>query len=55
MALSLHAHHYRFPEFLRLHEQGLLTIYILVLAIVVIAILIAGISLVEETRVVLPQ
>jgi flagellar biosynthesis protein FliQ len=36
-------------------EQGLLTVYIVVLAIIVIAILVAGISLIEETRSFLPR
>jgi hypothetical protein len=56
MAFSLHAHHYRYAELLRMHpEQGLLTVYIVALAIVVIAILVAGISLIEETRSFLPR
>jgi hypothetical protein len=55
MALSLHAQRYRHPEFLRLHEKGRLTVYILTLTIVVIAILVAGISLFEGTRSFLPQ
>jgi hypothetical protein len=53
--MSLHAHRIRYPEFLLFHEQGLLITYILVLAIVVIAILFAGLSLVEAPRIVLPQ
>jgi hypothetical protein len=54
MAFSLHAHHYRYPEFLRIHEQGLLAVYVVGLAIVVIAMLVAGISLIEQTRSFLP-
>jgi hypothetical protein len=50
MAISLHAHHYRYPEFFRIHEQGLLAVYIVALAIVIIAILVAGISLMQESR-----
>lgn len=55
MALSLHAHHYRYPELFRLNaEQGLLAVYIVVLSIVVITIFVAGVSLIQETRSFLP-
>ena len=55
MAFSLHAHHYRYPELLRFHSgQSLTAIYIVALAVVVIAILLAGVSLIEDTRPFLP-
>lgn len=54
MAIGLHAHHFRYPEFLRLHQQGLLTFYILALVIVVIAIFVAGVGLIEQTRSFIP-
>jgi len=55
MAFSLHAHQFRHPNFLRWNsEPNLLAVYIAALAIVIIAILVAGISLIEETRSFLP-
>ncbi len=54
MAFSLHVHH-RYPELPRLNsDQWLLGIYIVSLAIVVIAMLVAGIALIEGSRAFVP-
>ena len=51
----LHAHHYH-TEFLKTHaEDALLGVYIVALAIVIIAILVAAVSLIEQTRSFVPR
>jgi hypothetical protein len=55
MTHGLHAHRNRYPEFLQVRmEQGLLTAGIVVVTLLILAILIAGISLVEQTNSLLP-
>jgi hypothetical protein len=51
MALTLHVHHFHPQEYLRTHsEQALLAVYVVALAIVVIAMMVAGFSLVDQAR-----
>ena len=56
MTHGLHAHRGRFPEFLQVQtEQGLRSAGILIITLLVLAILFAGISLIEEANSVLPR
>jgi len=56
MAHSLHAHHYRYPEFLQFHtDQGLRTAGLLVITILFLAIVFVGFSLMVETNSLLPR
>ena len=56
MAFSLHAHHFHYPEYLREHsEEALLGVYIVALAIVIIAMLVAGVSLFQQNQSFIPM
>lgn len=56
MPHGLHAHRSPLPDFLQVHtEQGLRTAGILILTLVLLAILFAGVSLIEETNSLLPR
>jgi hypothetical protein len=56
MTHGLHAHHARLPDFLLLNtEQGLRTAGILLITLLLLAIVFAGISLIEETNSLLPR
>ena len=56
MTHDLQAHHSRLPDFLQVHtEQGLRTAGILIITLLLLAIVFAGISLIEETNSLLPR
>ncbi len=56
MTHGLHAHHSRLPDFLQLNtEQGLRTAGFLLITLLLLAIVFAGISLIEETNSLLPR